>query len=159
MDLSVDLRRFGGAGGLDREISAPFDAEAIQLDLTNPTKIEVLSTEIDMKDARCGIVSGAPGHNRLCMDEVNVGKRRLAVRDAQVCIELGNRFSVSRCVVGVNLALGLGFRSGAADLQENICHPGNWIVVARKDRGCGDVHTWQVDPCGRRALGGELSVL
>jgi hypothetical protein len=106
----VDHRSIQRARPLQGEVGMTLHREAIQMNLPNARYVEILPDEVKPEDARRRRIGCAAGDLGLLMGEMNIVERRLAAGDAQVGVELLDRFPVGGCIHRVNMALRLGMR-------------------------------------------------
>ena len=93
------------------------------------------------------------------MSKVNVVESGLTPRDAQISIELFDRFPVGRRIQCVDMPLRLGMRPRPRNLQSNVGRPRNWIVESCQACRRRYIHVVKVYACGIGTALGEFSFL
>ena len=94
MYIGTDDWSIERATALQGEVGIAFHRQACCLNLADACQVKSLSLQIDAKDARRRGVCSASRDFRTGMSEVNIVKSGLASGNAQVGVELLDRFSI-----------------------------------------------------------------
>ncbi|MGO9165788.1 MAG: hypothetical protein ACLP56_02840 [Candidatus Sulfotelmatobacter sp.] len=159
VDVRVDSGRVRCAGSFEEEVGAPFDGEAVGIELANAGEIEIISRYVEAEGAGGGVVGGASGDDGIVMKEMDVIESEFAVGEVEGGVELPNSLTVDGAVVEVDPSVGAGIGLGACGLQEEVGSTGDGIVVSGEGLERGEVGVVKVGAQGESAGAGEVAVL
>jgi len=158
VQIGGESRSVGSAVSFEGEIRAPFDSDAMRIELVDVGEIDIISREIQMEGVGGGVVGCASRGDGIVMEEMQVVEGDFAVADVKVGIELLNRFAVKRTAIEVDLAFALGIGKSSRSLDEKIGFAGDGITVPGKRLQRGHFGVVQVGAESEIAVPGEMAM-
>ena len=84
------------------------------MNLADLRQVEIFSLEVKPETVRVGRVGRSAGNLGVTVREMNIAERRLVAEDAQVGVELLDRFTIGRGVSRVNVGNGSAANVGVS---------------------------------------------